>query len=90
MCEEVSEHLQDGVHYTLLVKMGTDGQSGRGSFSWKGKKHNDNKRFEAFFLPLVFTKTTGCPKKSLTGHTQTPKIDCILGYQAIFQAKTSF
>lgn len=29
----LQDALQDGVHYTLLVKMGTDGQSGRGSFS---------------------------------------------------------
>ena len=45
MCTEVAEHLVDGGQYCLLVKSGTDGQSGRGSYSWKGKKVEDNKRW---------------------------------------------
>ena len=37
-CEEVWKHLEDGGKYTLLAKSGTDGQTGRGSFCFKGKK----------------------------------------------------
>ena len=42
-CEEVEEHLVDGALYTLMVKSGTDGQSGRGNFAWKDKTVSDNK-----------------------------------------------
>ena len=46
-CSEVSEYLEDGAEYELLLKSGNDGQSGRGSFSHKPKegvkKVNDDK-----------------------------------------------
>ena len=53
MCTEVAEHLVDGGQYVLLAKSGTDGQSGRGSFSWKDKKVEDSKRWEnlKYFFP---------------------------------------
>ena len=42
-CEEVEKDLVDGGLYTLMVKSGTDGQSGRGNFAWKDKTVSDNK-----------------------------------------------
>ena len=40
----VAEQLEEGDTYQLLLKMGTDGQTGRGNFAIKGKKVRDNKR----------------------------------------------
>ena len=39
----MEKDLVDGGLYTLMVKSGTDGQSGRGNFAWKDKTVSDNK-----------------------------------------------
>ena len=43
-CAEVYQHLESGTSYTFSLKSGTDGQTGRGCFMFKGKQVNDNKR----------------------------------------------
>lgn len=68
-CGEVWDTLVDGGNYTLLAKSGTDGQSGRGSFCFKGKKVNDNKRFNTSLIHHSFAHA---PFNSVVGRPKLP------------------
>jgi hypothetical protein len=42
---KVAAALVDGGHYKVLLKYGTDGQTGRGKSAIKGKAVNDDKTY---------------------------------------------
>ena len=43
LCDDIKERLVDGQTYKFLIKTGSDGQTGRGNYSFKGKQINDDK-----------------------------------------------